>query len=564
MTSYGASFLRSFLWLTVPIALLGWWIFSAEPLQAGGRFTILQINDVYRIEGIVKGRYGGLARLRTLRRQLEAEGPVLMLHAGDMLGPAVMSRDLEAKPMVRALNLLDGDPDRFDPHLVATFGNHEFDTRDPDILLARLRDADFPWVSSNVRLRWPGDDAPWPPSRALDNVHDTLVIPIGGVRVGILGLTLDDVRREWLDIVYEDADQRRDLIGAALDRLKDAGAQVIVAVTHQEIHEDVLMARSFPEIDLVIGGHEHVFSRQRVNDTWITKADADARSVLVIDVRVTGDGKVTALPVRVELGDLVAQDQQVREEVERSMQELESVWQKQDKSLRDKIAVTEHELEGLEPAIRGKETALGNFLADVIRKKLDTDIAFLNGGAVRINDNVPAGEEITRYEWEAIFYYRSPLVSFELTGAQVLDLLGKSVSEAHLAHGRFLQVSGLKFRYRVEESAAGVHTSVRPGEVQVLRGGAYHPLDLEETYSVGTICYLWSNGKSDGYGLFAQGLDGTSPPPLSEGSCEGGSGPELSRAAEAYLDSRKGEAERTITTDVEGRIERLTSGGSVG
>jgi 5'-nucleotidase len=45
----------------------------------GARFTILQVNDVYKIEGIERGRFGGIARLRTLRRQLEAEGrPVLV------------------------------------------------------------------------------------------------------------------------------------------------------------------------------------------------------------------------------------------------------------------------------------------------------------------------------------------------------------------------------------------------------------------------------------------------------------------------------------------------------
>ena len=59
--------------------------------SAGVRFTILQINDVYKIEGLLGGRLGGLARVRTLRKRLEAEGrPVLVLHAGDLLFPSVM------------------------------------------------------------------------------------------------------------------------------------------------------------------------------------------------------------------------------------------------------------------------------------------------------------------------------------------------------------------------------------------------------------------------------------------------------------------------------------------
>ena len=38
------------------------------------RFTILQINDVYKVEGLERGRLGGLSRVRTLRKRLEAEG----------------------------------------------------------------------------------------------------------------------------------------------------------------------------------------------------------------------------------------------------------------------------------------------------------------------------------------------------------------------------------------------------------------------------------------------------------------------------------------------------------
>ncbi len=50
-------------------------------------FWILQINDVYKIEGINSGTLGGLARLRSLRQTLEREAPVLVLHAGDMGHP---------------------------------------------------------------------------------------------------------------------------------------------------------------------------------------------------------------------------------------------------------------------------------------------------------------------------------------------------------------------------------------------------------------------------------------------------------------------------------------------
>src|SRR5688500_10274657 len=79
---------------------------TAPPAPTGVK--VLQLNDVYKIEGLEGGQSGGLARVRTLRKHLESDGsPVLVLHAGDALYPSVMSKYLEAKPMVDVLNLLD-------------------------------------------------------------------------------------------------------------------------------------------------------------------------------------------------------------------------------------------------------------------------------------------------------------------------------------------------------------------------------------------------------------------------------------------------------------------------
>src|SRR5215210_8946464 len=99
---------------------------TVQPRSA--RFKILQINDVYKIEGLEGGNSGGLARVRMLRRHLKWDGtPVLVLHGGDLLYPSVMSKYLEAKPMIDIMNLLDGDPAKEDRNLIAGLGNHELD-----------------------------------------------------------------------------------------------------------------------------------------------------------------------------------------------------------------------------------------------------------------------------------------------------------------------------------------------------------------------------------------------------------------------------------------------------
>jgi 5'-nucleotidase len=196
---------------------------AARPTTS--RFTIIQINDVYKIEGLEGGRLGGLARVRTLRKRLEAEGrPVLLLHAGDVLFPSVMSKYLRAQPMIRILNLLDGDAAAFDPNLFATFGNHEFDDRDPGLLLGRIAQSDFAWVSSNTRYRNSPSAAGDPFASRLSNVHDVVVKEVGGTAVGIFGLTTDAQPRDYVAYDYV-LPARRAAVERALTKLRTGGAR---------------------------------------------------------------------------------------------------------------------------------------------------------------------------------------------------------------------------------------------------------------------------------------------------------------------------------------------------
>src|SRR5688572_22033734 len=147
--------------------------------QPPTRFKILQLNDVYKIEGLEGGQSGGLARVRTLRKHLESDGTkVLVLHAGDALYPSVMSKYLDAKPMVDVMNLLDGDANAFDPYLIATFDNHEFDKSDAKILLARLEESAFTWVATNTRWCNPACDQRFP------KTPDLFTVDVDGEQVG--------------------------------------------------------------------------------------------------------------------------------------------------------------------------------------------------------------------------------------------------------------------------------------------------------------------------------------------------------------------------------------------
>ncbi|WP_054760853.1 bifunctional metallophosphatase/5'-nucleotidase [Methylomonas koyamae] len=304
--------------------------------------------------------------------------------------------------------------------------------------------------------------------------------------------------------------------------MKSQGAAAIVALTHQDFDQDQWLAREYPEVNLIVGGHEHFFIEKQIGNTWITKADADNKSAIVHDVYLAG-GKVSSSHRKVDLDQTIAKDPQVAAEVERQLQRLAGLFDKQGKDLKQVLGYTEHLLEGVEPAVRGRETALGNFLADTMRERMQTDIAFTNGGGIRINDNIPPGP-VTLYDMEGLFYYDNKLVSFALTGQQLLDVLNNSVSKTHLGDGRFLQVSGIRFGYHAEPQAdGGVKYRVEAGDVRIKPRGAKQDqaLDLRKTYSVASTDFIWEHGSSDGYEIFGKGEGKTSPRRLDDGTAIG-------------------------------------------
>jgi 2',3'-cyclic-nucleotide 2'-phosphodiesterase (5'-nucleotidase family) len=484
------------------------------PAPQGGHFRILQVNDVYKVEGLAGGTVGGVARLRTLRKHLESDGtPVLVLHAGDALWPSVMSKYLQAKPMLAALNLLDGDPAAFDPRFVITFGNHEFEKSDSSLLLARLQESQFQWLATNSRWCHPQCDQPFPSTK------DTLLLDLGGTRVGLMGLLYAQKNG------YEVTSDVIPAAHAAVDALRAQGARVVIAITHEDMGDDVKLAQQVPGIDFIIGGHDHLFTQQKVGQTWIAKADADVKSAIVYDVNVPATGAISAVPLRIAVDSTVAKDPAVDAMVEQSLSTL-----MQTLGGNQIIGQTKFVLEGVEPAIRGRETALGNLLADVARAQMQTDVGVINGGGVRINDDIPPGP-ITSYDMEGIFYYANGLVACRVTGEQLLDMLRNSVSRVDAGDGRFLQVSGIRFRYDAKTFA------VEPADVEV--GGK--PLDLNASYTLATVDYLYLHGTGDGYTLFG---DATRPAKVNIDREA-----DFRKMVEAYI-----RAKGTVDTTIEGRI----------
>ncbi len=264
---------RTFLSLlcgTLILSALASSIPAATPAERSVRLTILQINDVYDITPVERGKKGGLARVATLRDRIAQESPhVVFVLPGDFLSPSPMSSMFQGGQMVAALNAIGLD--------LATFGNHEFDfgaavTRD------RIRESRFTWVSANVLD--PGTGLPF------GGAVPFVLREYGGVRFAFFGLVTPETHTlskgagtlKFLDPIQAAKD--------VVARARRAKADVIVALTHQDMADDKQLAAAIPEIDLILGGHEHVPLDARVGNTLILKAGSDGVFLGRVDVSV--------------------------------------------------------------------------------------------------------------------------------------------------------------------------------------------------------------------------------------------------------------------------------------
>ncbi|KAL8436396.1 hypothetical protein ACSSS7_001796 [Eimeria intestinalis] len=273
-----------------------WYDFDL-PLNRTDPIVILHFNDVYNIDSREDGS-GGVARFVTAMQRFSHLHP-LVFFSGDALNPSLMSTYTKGRHMVPFLNLLKVH--------TACCGNHDFDFG-IDELEYTIGSCNFPWLLTNVFERSsadeqgkmdrylqgtetscaeqaqaggrgpPGSRCTFPTGAAGEETLDPFADaylglpgePIAnalkyrlfdwqGIRVGVIGL----VEREWLDtlacicaddVVYVDYVVAANRMCRFL-RAKEC--ELIIALTHMRAPNDQRLAELAPDIDLILGGHDH-------------------------------------------------------------------------------------------------------------------------------------------------------------------------------------------------------------------------------------------------------------------------------------------------------------------
>jgi 2',3'-cyclic-nucleotide 2'-phosphodiesterase (5'-nucleotidase family) len=380
--------------------------------------TIVHFNDIYTADTLRDGS-GGLARVAALRDQLAARSrrQVLLTFGGDVLGPSLLSKWYAGAQMIDAMNTAGVD--------YAVLGNHEFDFG-RDVLLARLRESRFRWLSANCRLS---------DGSALPNVRGWDTLTVNDVRIGLFGVTIVRDYGRAFACTDEDAAAR-----AAVDTLVRVGAQQIIALTHRFVFEDRGMLVADKRIGLVLGGHEHEDHREVLPDgRRVLKGTSNAGSAWIVQLSPTGVQHDSVVPMH---RGRAAQP---------TTAAVVARWQ--DTLTRrigpDRvIARTATVIDAIDSTSRKGESVLGDLVADGIRFGSNADVGLINSGSMRYDDYLGPGA-LTRHQLESIFLYadETRVVTFTMSGARLRELLEHSVIPRNLGGGGSLQVSGIRLRF---------------------------------------------------------------------------------------------------------------------
>ena len=422
------------------------------------------INDVYEVDAIEGGAFGGLSRVATLLDRLRRTGtPVVATLGGDFLSPSAigtarLNGELVAgRQMVEVLNSIGLQ--------WATLGNHEFDLSE-SAFLARLSEAKFKTIVSNVT------DAS---GRLFPGTVDSAVVVLKSngrtLRIGLFGLCTDFNKKPW--VRYQapiDVAQAR---VAAFRGKVDA----IVALTHLPLQDDQALVEAVPAIDLVLGGHEHEnwYLRRGASFAPIVKADANARSVAVVSMNFPSSTARPTVSVRFDLVDRrVPMQARTQALVRRWMDAGFDAFRRDGFSPETIVVSVPMALDGREQVVRRRPGDLTTLVAEALKRETGADVGVLNGGSIRIDDVLQAGP-VRQYDIIRVVPFGGRVLKVTIEGALLSRVFDAGVQ--NLGVGGYLHLAGAE----------------RQDSTWVVNG---RPIDPAARYTIGVPEFLMTGGES--------------------------------------------------------------------
>ncbi|XP_030557815.1 protein 5NUC-like [Drosophila novamexicana] len=468
------------LWKLIAIVLLLGNRITANPIElkpaVATEFIILHNNDIHARfeqtnvhsetcspEDVERDKcYGGFARIANVVQKYRAEAknggtPVFYLNAGDTYAGTAWFTLFKDKIASDFLNKLQPD--------AMSLGNHEFDEK-VEGLVTFLNDVSFPVVACNLNL------AREPELAASKQLVNSTILDANGTKVAVIGYVTPETRLLSVKDSME-FNEEIDSINTEAAKLKAQGFKIIIALGHSGYQKDQDIARSCPEVDLVIGGHTNTFlfngekpSVESIDGPYptvvtqksgkrvpVVQAYAYTKYLGKLHVKFDKDGNLIefdGLPILLDSG--VAQDKELLNLLEVYRENVTAL----EKSI---VGHSKVYLEGRKTVCRLVECNMGNLITDamVFSRVMedqggdywtDASIAIHQGGGIRSSIEWKSDGIITQSDLLAVLSFDNDLYVTRISGKTLRNALENSAAARYKhSDGAFLQVSGIHVVY---------------------------------------------------------------------------------------------------------------------
>lgn len=427
-------------------------IYPDDPVR---ELTILYTNDEHGWMEGVRENLGAASLVGTWRNQFGYEPGLdsyLLLSGGDMwTGPAI-STWFEGESMAEVMNAMG--------YTAAAVGNHDFDFG-LEALRARATEANFPFLSANTRRKSDGQVATeW-------GIQPFTLVESNGVRVGIIGLTTTRTRTTTnpANITQLEFGDYETAVREFVPQLLEQGAELILVIGHLCEFEVRDLAARIADLPVALIGGGHCNELFATEQDGIILLEGGSHMATFAGANLTIDTSTDTV-VAADYGTDYTDDRVVENA---AVAAVVAKWQAQTS---DELAVViGYTEDGFE---QRSEAQLALITETWLWGYPTADIALTNMGGFRAD--ISPGQ-ITFGDIVGVFPFNNVLVSVELTGEQVVNLLTRS--QEQVAIGGLRQSNG---RWILNKTG--------------------QPLDNQATYTVLVNDFMYAGGS--GFGRLAQ------------------------------------------------------------
>ncbi len=456
--------------------------------QVNAPVVILYENDVHCA-------VDGYSKLLAMKNELsESYDRVGVVSVGDFVQGGTLGAVSKGEYIVNLMNKVGYD--------AIALGNHEFDYQLPRLTeLHEMSDTKF--LSCNFSKI--GEDKSY--------FEPYTIVSYGNVEIAYIGITTPETitsaypsqfKNDSGEVIYTfNEDGLYEIVQKNIDAAERAGADYVIALSHigyseaDDLFDITDIIENTDGFDVVLDAHAHLaIEEMLVKDKSgddVLLSSTGTKFEYIGKLTITDDGLDTKL---IETATYEKTDPGIDAYIAQINESYAELGNRKIGESRVTLITNDKDDNRL---VRIAETNLGNLCSDALRMVTGAEMSFVNGGGLRAP---MAAGDVTFNDIFSVFPFNNQIVTAEVTGQILLDMLEMAMMNYPEEDGSFPHMSGVTFSVdtaigsSVQVDENGFFTKVdgeyRVYNVRVLdkETGTYLPLDLDGKYVLAGFNYF--------------------------------------------------------------------------